>query len=92
MTAKAELRRRVEQEQKNSKMNQMKIQSQWRKIMRVAKARGKYFYCCCSVYDLGVGVERTPSVSVLGYKTKFSNEFSDFEGRETRHIRRSIAI
>jgi len=32
-----ELRNRMEQEQKNSKTNQLKIQNQWRKIMRLAK-------------------------------------------------------
>lgn len=37
IAAKAELRRRVEQEEKNSKMNRLKIQNQWRKIMRLAK-------------------------------------------------------
>ncbi|CAN0367954.1 unnamed protein product, partial [Scytosiphon promiscuus] len=37
IAAKAELRRRIEQEEKNSKMNRLKIQNQWRKIMRLAK-------------------------------------------------------
>lgn len=32
-----ELKSRMEQEQKNSKTNQLKIQNQWRKIMRLAK-------------------------------------------------------
>ncbi|CAM9573625.1 unnamed protein product [Chrysoparadoxa australica] len=37
MAAKAELMRRLEQQEKNSKTNQLKIQNQWRKIMRLAK-------------------------------------------------------
>ncbi|CAM9769764.1 unnamed protein product, partial [Ectocarpus sp. 13 AM-2016] len=37
IAAKAELRRRIDQEEKNSKMNRLKIQNQWRKIMRLAK-------------------------------------------------------
>lgn len=37
IAAKAELRNRIEQEEKNSKMNRLKIQNQWRKIMRLAK-------------------------------------------------------
>lgn len=36
--AKAELRRRLEDEAKISKVNSMKITNQWRKIMRIAKA------------------------------------------------------
>ena len=36
--AKAELRVRMEEEAKNSKMNGLKILNQWRKIMRLAKA------------------------------------------------------
>ena len=38
MAAKAELRVRMEDEAKNSKMNGLKILNQWRKIMRLAKA------------------------------------------------------
>ena len=38
LAAKAELRRRMEDEAKNSKMNGLKILNQWRKIMRLAKA------------------------------------------------------
>ena len=37
MAAKAELRVRMEDEAKNSKMNGLKILNQWRKIMRLAK-------------------------------------------------------
>eukprot|EP00904_Undaria_pinnatifida_P001782 jgi/Undpi1/11604/HiC_scaffold_30.g13899.m1 len=37
IAAKAELRRCIEQEEKNSKINRLKIQNQWRKIMRLAK-------------------------------------------------------
>lgn len=37
IAAKAELRRRMEDEAKNSKMNSLKIVNQWRKIMRLAK-------------------------------------------------------
>ena len=36
--AKAELRRRMEDEAKISKVNSLKITNQWRKIMRIAKA------------------------------------------------------
>ena len=36
--AKAELRRRMEDEAKISRMNSLKIVNQWRKIMRLAKA------------------------------------------------------
>jgi len=36
--AKVELRKRMEDETRNSKMNSLKIQNQWRKIMRLAKA------------------------------------------------------
>lgn len=36
--AKAELRQRMEDEVKNSKVNSLKILNQWRKIMRLAKA------------------------------------------------------
>lgn len=36
--AKAELRRRMEDEAKISKVNSLKILNQWRKIMRLAKA------------------------------------------------------
>lgn len=36
--AKAELRRRMEDEAKISKVNSLKIMNQWRKIMRIAKA------------------------------------------------------
>lgn len=35
--AKAELRRRIEEESSNSKINNLKILNQWRKIMRLAK-------------------------------------------------------
>ncbi|CAM9554394.1 unnamed protein product, partial [Choristocarpus tenellus] len=35
--AKADLRRRMEQEEKNSRTNRLKIQNQWRKIMRLSK-------------------------------------------------------
>ena len=38
VAAKAELRVRMEDEAKNSKMNGLKILNQWRKIMRLAKA------------------------------------------------------
>ena len=38
VAAKAELRIRMEDEAKNSKMNGLKILNQWRKIMRLAKA------------------------------------------------------
>eukprot|EP01041_Mallomonas_annulata_P011596 gene11596-24275_t len=38
LTAKTELRQRMEVEAKNSKVNMLKIQNQWRKIMRLAKA------------------------------------------------------
>ena len=38
IVAKAELRRRMEDEAKISKMNGLKIVNQWRKIMRLAKA------------------------------------------------------
>ena len=38
MLAKAELRRRMEDEAKISKVNSLKITNQWRKIMRIAKA------------------------------------------------------
>jgi len=38
LVAKAELRQRMEIEAKNSKVNLLKIQNQWRKIMRLAKA------------------------------------------------------
>ena len=38
VAAKAELRLRMEEEAKNSKMNGLKILNQWRKIMRLAKA------------------------------------------------------
>jgi hypothetical protein len=38
IAAKAELRTRMEDEAKNSKMNGLKIMNQWRKIMRLAKA------------------------------------------------------
>jgi len=37
MAAKVELRRRMEEEAKNSRMNNLKITNQWRKIMRLAK-------------------------------------------------------
>jgi len=37
MAAKVELRRRMELEAKNSRMNNLKITNQWRKIMRLAK-------------------------------------------------------
>lgn len=37
IAAKADLRRRMEEEAKNSKINGMKILNQWRKIMRLAK-------------------------------------------------------
>jgi hypothetical protein len=36
--AKAELRRRMEDEAKISRVNSLKITNQWRKIMRIAKA------------------------------------------------------
>ncbi len=38
LAARAELRQRMEIETKNSKVNNLKIQNQWRKIMRLAKA------------------------------------------------------
>mmetsp|Transcript_27390 Transcript_27390/g.27619 ORF Transcript_27390/g.27619 Transcript_27390/m.27619 type:complete len:309 (+) Transcript_27390:318-1244(+) len=38
IAAKAELRQRMEIEAKNSRVNLLKIQNQWRKIMRLAKA------------------------------------------------------
>jgi dynein regulatory complex subunit 2 len=38
LAARAELRLRMESEAKNSKVNSLKIQNQWRKIMRLAKA------------------------------------------------------
>ncbi len=38
MAAKADLRQRMEIESKNSRINLLKIQNQWRKIMRLAKA------------------------------------------------------
>ena len=38
LMARAELRHRMETEIKNSKVNNLKIQNQWRKIMRLAKA------------------------------------------------------
>ena len=38
IAAKAELRRRMEDETRNSRMNSLKIVNQWRKIMRLAKA------------------------------------------------------
>jgi len=38
LAAKADLRHRMEVEAKNSKVNILKIQNQWRKIMRLAKA------------------------------------------------------
>lgn len=38
IAAKAELRARMEIEVKNSKINKLKIQNQWRKIMRLTKA------------------------------------------------------
>ncbi|CAB1120728.1 unnamed protein product [Ectocarpus sp. CCAP 1310/34] len=41
IAAKAELRRRIDKEEKNSKMNRLKIQNQWRKIMRLAKVTKK---------------------------------------------------
>ncbi len=37
LAARADLRRRLEAEAANTKVNQMKIQQQWRKIMRLAK-------------------------------------------------------
>ena len=37
LTARIDLRHRLEAEQRNSKVNTMKIQNQWRKIMRLAK-------------------------------------------------------
>lgn len=37
IAAKAELRRRVEEEGKNTKINKLKITNQWRKVMRLAK-------------------------------------------------------
>ncbi|CAM9504932.1 unnamed protein product [Laminaria digitata] len=37
IAAKVELRRCIEQEEKNSQINRLKIQNQWRKIMRLAK-------------------------------------------------------
>ena len=37
LAARADLRRRLEAESANTKVNQMKIQQQWRKIMRLAK-------------------------------------------------------
>lgn len=36
--AKVELRQRLEEENRNSKINNLKILNQWRKIMRLAKA------------------------------------------------------
>ena len=36
-TAKIELKNKMDQEQKNSRVNRLKIQNQWRKIMRIAK-------------------------------------------------------
>ena len=36
--ARTDLRRRLEAEAANTKVNQLKIQQQWRKIMRLAKA------------------------------------------------------
>lgn len=38
LLAKAELRKRLENETKNSKINNLKILNQWRKIMRLAKS------------------------------------------------------
>ena len=38
LAARADLRRRLEAEAANTKVNQLKIQQQWRKIMRLAKA------------------------------------------------------
>ena len=38
VAAKAELRKRMEEEARISKMNSLKIVNQWRKIMRLAKA------------------------------------------------------
>jgi hypothetical protein len=40
----------MELEQKNSKTNQLKIQNQWRKIMRLAKV------CATTVCAMAVGV------------------------------------
>ena len=37
LAARADLRRKLEAEAANTKVNQMKIQQQWRKIMRLAK-------------------------------------------------------
>ena len=37
LALKAELKGRLEQEQRNSRVNRLKIQNQWRKIMRLAK-------------------------------------------------------
>ena len=38
LAARAELRARMDIEVKNSKINKLKIQNQWRKIMRLTKA------------------------------------------------------
>ena len=38
LAARTDLRRRLEAEAANTKVNQLKIQQQWRKIMRLAKA------------------------------------------------------
>lgn len=37
--AKIELKQKLEVEKRNSNMNRLKIQNQWRKIMRLAKVR-----------------------------------------------------